>query len=342
MLIAIGGHIGDAVIVTSAIRALRDARPDVEIALLLPSWSAVAVSGHPDVARMHHVDHWHSNRSGGIVGRIGRYVATRRRALRELREACYDVAVDLYPYFPNHGLLLAQAGIPVRLGYTSAGFAPTYTRALPWADDERHMAERHAQMLRAAFPDVDAERWHSYDLPAASAETTARVERVLHEAALERGGYTVLHPGTGSPMKEWPEAHWRQLAALLVERGHMLVFTGQGASERAMVQRITEGLPHCADFTDALSWAEFVEVVRAAAGVITVDTVAGHVAAAVGTPCTTIWIGPASPAHWRPLSEHNTIVTHSVLSVPDTAVREVSVDEVLATVAVPHRHVVGA
>jgi ADP-heptose:LPS heptosyltransferase len=42
--------------------------------------------------------------------------------------------------------------------------------------------------------------------------------------------------------------------------------------------------------------------------VISVDSVAGHVAAAVGTPSVTIWTSSSSPHHWRPLASASVVV----------------------------------
>jgi hypothetical protein len=59
VLLSVGGHLGDAVIATAAIRRLADALPDAEIGVLLPRSSAVVLDGNARVVRRHYVDHWY-------------------------------------------------------------------------------------------------------------------------------------------------------------------------------------------------------------------------------------------------------------------------------------------
>lgn len=303
VLLAVNGHIGDAVIATAALRQLADARPDLELGVVLPTWARAALDGHPAVRWVHTLDHWHTDRGRrGPLAKWWRYLRGRHRTLREIRAVGYDAAVDLYDYFPNAAVLLWRAGIPIRVGYTSAGFSPCYTDPLPWPDDLSHTAERQAALMRVLIGGGGAAT-PQYDLPPARDETVRRVAGLLAREHLRAGGYTVLHVGAGTPAKEWPREQWRQVAVQLAQQGEALVFTGQGPAQRAAIHAIASGLPGCVDLADRLEWAEFVEVIRSARHLVSVDTAAAHVAAATGTPSTILWTSRSNPHHWRPLSD---------------------------------------
>ena len=341
VLLALGGHLGDAVIATAAVRLLADALPDAELGVLLPGWSRVVFDEHPRVRRVHSVDHWHSSRSADVLRtKWNTYRRTRRAALLEVRAEGYDAAVDLYDYFPNSAAFLWRAGIPVRIGFTSAGFAPLYTHLVQWRDDLRHTAERQADLLRVLAPSIGDSPVIHCELPPASPVTAGKVELLLAQHELSPRRFTVMHMGAGSPLKAWSLNAWREVAMQLVARGEKIVFTGQGSKERDDIRMVTAGIPACVDLSGQLDWPSFVHVIRLARRLLAVDTVAGHVAAAVGTPCTTLWTGISSPQHWRPLADVGDVLMHQVPCAPCfrddgcasmRCIRELAVPEVLAS-----------
>jgi ADP-heptose:LPS heptosyltransferase len=151
----------------------------------------------------------------------------------------------------------------------------------------------------------------------------------------------VVHLGSGLALKEWPLARWRELASLLVAEGHQLVFTGSGGDQAEKVRAAIADQPGCVDLCDKLSWAEFVATVSGARLVVTVDSVAGHLAAAAGTPVVVLMTGMNRIPQWQPFAERVAVVTHSVPCAPChtswgceamSCIREVDVASVLEAV----------
>ncbi len=148
----------------------------------------------------------------------------------------------------------------------------------------------------------------------------------------------MLHPGAGAAHKEWPAEKWRGLAKRLLARGRRIVFTGHGEPEKEKIERLIAGLDGCVSLCGRLSWRDFVAVVAGARLVVGVESVVGHVAAAVGTPCVVVCGGVVNPAHWRPWGEQVRVLTHAVACAPCyrkggcagmECVRHVGVDSVL-------------
>jgi ADP-heptose:LPS heptosyltransferase len=342
VLLAVGGHLGDAVIATSAIALVKRAFPAAEIGIVLGSWARTAVEGHADLRWIHTVDHWKVNRSRtSIATRWIHDRRSRRRALREIRAVRYDVAVDLYMYYPNMAGLLWRAGIPVRIGYTSGGYGPLYTHPVDWSDGEQHTAEQQASLLRVLAPGLAAAAGLAYHIPEVPTAARDRAEDVLRDAEVALGQYLVLHMASGSPMREWPREKWRELAAQLAADGHHLVFTGTGDPQRQAADDVARGLPRCANLCGQLGWHEFIHVVKSAELVVCVETVASHIAAAVGTPCVALWTGVARLSHWRPFGAESVVLTNPVPCAPCyrgrgcatmSCVRDLTVDTVLEAV----------
>lgn len=309
ILLCINGHLGDAVIATGAIESLANALPDSEIGVLLPSWSRAVLEGDSRIRHVHTIDHWHTSRASESPGAKWRaYRHSRRRALSEIRSINYDAAVDLYDHFPNAALLLWRAGIPVRIGFDAAGFSALYSHPVAWPDDERHTAERQRLLLSVLLPTLQPVAEPRSSLPPASSDSERRIGSLLAAHDVTPDSFVVLHPGAGAPEKEIAPSRWRHLAERLTADGETVVITGRGAREKETSLAIARDLPRCIDLCDSLDWSDFVQLLRAARAVVSLDSVAGHVAAAVGTPSLTLWTSSSSPDHWRPLGPSNVVV----------------------------------
>jgi ADP-heptose:LPS heptosyltransferase len=341
VLLAVGGHLGDAVMATAAIAYLQAMLPDTEIGLACPSWAHAVFNGDPRVRRLHAIDHWKANRSGDSLARRWRhYRRTRQQAIDEIQLVGYDAAVDLYAYYPNMATLLWRAGVPVRVGLTSGGFGRLYTHRMDWVNDRRHLAERQRDLVRLLAPAHSGELPLRYALPsdAASAE---RVNRLLAPTGVSVGECVLMHIGSGADRRRWHAEAWVTLGRALEARGHRLVFTGRGAQEETAVREIAAQLGRPINLCGHLDWHEFVEAIRGARAVITVETAAAHVAGATGTPCVAIWSGITSRDHWRPLGDSVVLLSRDVPCAPCfrsrgcaamSCVRDLTARDVLAVV----------
>ncbi len=344
ILIAVGGHIGDAIIATSTMELLAGAFPNAEIGVLTPSWSAAIFRRHPAVRRLHVVDHWRLNRAPvATATKVARYVRSARTAVAEMRAAHYDVAFDLYPYYPNMAGVLWRAGIPRRAGFVTGGRGALYTVAAPWIDDRAHVAEQHARLVRRLIVDLAHATPLPYHVERPDAEDARRIRQVLAEHGLG-DGYIVLHPGSGARKKDWPLEHWQELARRLIDDGRRIVLTGAGADEMAAASRIAAALPGCVNLCGAVDWSELTEVIHAADVVVCGDTSVAHLAAAMARPHVVLYSGINPIEEWRPLPPDgvpSALLTNPVPCAPCfrgdgcesmACVRGITVDRAIAAV----------
>jgi len=335
-LVANVAHLGDLVVATAILPVLKSAFPECKIGFLIGSWARPILDGHPLVDDIHILDHWATNRaSAPRRDKLRRYFQTRRHALREIKAARYDAAIDLCWSFPNTLPFLWQARIPVRIGYRSGGSGPLATHSLDFDGHELHVSERHLALVRLLPVSAENLAHAAPVLAPVSGADAAAWQREM-QAALTRGGYIVFHVGAGGNLKVWPASKWRMLTQRWLEAGAQIVFTGAGDKDAALIAEIMAGLSGCFNLCGRLNWAGLVAAITQAQLVICVDTVAGHIAGAVGTPCAVITTGQ-NPYLWHPLGQTHRVLMHPVPCAPChrglgcagmECIRDISVEQV--------------
>lgn len=300
LLLSSFGHLGDCVIASATLELVKKLLPDTEIGMIVGSWSAEVFRGDPRVSWLHIVDHWRLDRKKrSLREKLAQYRQTRRTALRDIRSIDYDVAIDLYYFFPSVAPLFWQAGIPKRIGYRSGGFGRFLTHPHSWVAADQHVALYQARLLAdLGTPPADL----------AAALHDLRMVLAPSAAPPQPSDYVIIHMGTGAVEREWPEERWRTVVTGLAERGVPVVLTGRGATEAARCARIAACVPGVTDRCDALDWQSLLDTIAAARLLIGVNSLSGHLAAAYDVPTITIWAGVVNPAQWRPLGDHATIL----------------------------------
>lgn len=313
VLVAIGGHLGDAVISTNAITQLARALPQAHIGVLSGSWNRQILEGHPNIHRFHAIDHWRLNRaSRSFLHAFRHYRQTRRIALTEIREARYDAAVDLYAWYPNSASILAAADIPIRIGFRSGGNGALFTHELQWQSGW-HVTDDHQAALRALLPTLHWNGSERYNLPPAAA-AQSRWEHRARDAGLEPGAFVLLQPGTRAPYREWRPEAWIEVARHFVARGITVVLAGAGEREASLAGTIAHGAPAVINLCGQLDLQQLRCAIAEAALVVSVNTLSAHLAVATNTPCVVLDTGTEPRGRWFPAQVQS--LTHPVPCSP--------------------------
>jgi ADP-heptose:LPS heptosyltransferase len=291
------------------IAALKSAFPGVRIGFLGSSWAIRIVEQHSLVSRTHIFDHFFLNRRPlPRREKLRSHIRTGKQALKEIREASYDVAIELLPRMHNTVPMFWQAGIPIRIGYRSGGFGHLLTHSLEWEDVNQHASAYHMDLLR--FLPIGEEHLSNTCavLPSSDADR-------LSSVGIDTSRLAVFHPQAGVAFKQWRADKWRELARICSADGYQVAFTGSGADQEAEVSSIIDGIDGCINLCNRLNWDEFISTIEHARFVVCVDTVAQHVASAFNTPCVAIIPGP-NPHIYRPAHERHKVLLEQVDCVP--------------------------
>ncbi len=113
--------------------------------------------------------------------------------------------------------------------------------------------------------------------------------------------YACLHPGASRPANRWPAEDFAALGDRLAGSGRRVVLTG-GEGEAAVTAAVAAAMTApVVDLTGATSVVTLGAVFAGADVVVSNDTGAAHVAAAVGAPSVVVFPTHGDPARWAPL-----------------------------------------
>ena len=289
-------HLGDVLLMTPALHALRIALPDTRITALVGPWSADVLRDNPDVnaietckfpgfARSHR---WTSlspyRQLGEMAGR--------------LRVARYDAALILRFDHWWGAWLAAAAGIPRRVGYNWPETKPFLTEAIPYRAG-RHEVEQNGTLLEALAPGMNSVLGPTrFQVTETDREW---VDQRLATVGIDRDARVIaIHPGAGAPVKQWPIAAWAEVAEhLTTDRQIRIVLTG-GYSERELTAGINARLTHPAlDLARQTTLGQLAALYARAELVLGSDSGPLHLAVAVGAPTIHLY-GPIPPAKFGP------------------------------------------
>jgi predicted lipopolysaccharide heptosyltransferase III len=291
--------IGDVLLTTPAIRALRRRFPQAEILYLVESLAAPVVTHNPHLSETMVIRH----------RRGWRRVAEDLGLAARLRSRRVDVAIDLHGG-PRSAWLTWATRAPVRVGYDVSGRQWMYTHLAP---RPRGYAPRHSVLnqwdLLAAFepsfteePDRNQDRLEMPVTPAARAGAAQRLSALGLSAD---DPLTVLHVGAGNEFRRWPEQDFAAVAAGLVDGTEQRVVVVGAAGDAALVERVVSQARTVSGaagrIAAAAGWPlpELRALMDCAVLFIGGDSGPMHVAAASDVPIVALF-GPTLPVHWAP------------------------------------------
>jgi len=306
--------VGDAVMTTPAIGAVREHFPQAEITLLANSLVSQLFSPHPWVDRLITFD-----RNGAHRGFTGRF-----RLAAQLRKEAFDAAIILPNSFDS-ALIPWLAGIPVRLGKNSDGRGLLLTGC--YRPDELtpicHEVEYYLGLLghfgitgQAAAPFLST-------TPAEDGEAAALLDR----HGIRADDFLLgINPGAafGSAKRWYPDRFAdvaRQLSRL--KKARVVIFGGPGETDiAAEIEQHLGGV--CLNLAGTTTVRGLMALIRKCSLFITNDSGPMHVAAAFGVPLVAIF-GSTDHATTSPYTERAVVVRKDIECAP-CKLRECPID----------------
>jgi heptosyltransferase-2 len=286
LLLRATNWLGDAVMTTPAMSALRRACPRARIVLLAKPMVAEMFRHHPDVDEV--MVYERPGRHDGALGRA--------RMAWELRRRRFDAALLLQNAF-DAALLAFLAGIPERAGYATDGRWMLLTHPVRFAPDllARHEVEYYLHLLeRLGIP-----RPASPTLCIAVADD----EREAMASLLERHGIDrgkpvlAVNPGAayGSAKRWYPDRFAAVADALSAEWGAGVVVLGSPA-EAPLAGEIGAAMRGPAvNLAGRTTVREMMALLSLSSFLVSNDSGPMHIGAALGVPLVAIF----GPTDWR-------------------------------------------
>jgi lipopolysaccharide heptosyltransferase II len=299
--------LGDVLMTTPAIRALKGSSPGRDITLLTSSSGAEAGRLAPDVDQVLVYDApWMKGMASPLTPQAD------LKMVEALRHGAFDAAVIFTVYSQSAlpaAMLCYLADIPQRLAHCRENPYQLLTHWVRETEPEmclRHEVRRQLDLVATVGAHTDEERL-SIAIPE---KVDTYVDELLGEIE-DHQPWVVVHPGATAASRRYPPEGFATVARRVVqELGHGVVFTGT-EPERGLIDQIRAemGVPS-RSLVGVLDVPALAAVLTRASLLISNNTGTVHVAAAVGTPIVDLY-ALTNPQH-TPWQVPHRVLFHDV------------------------------
>ncbi|HEX4208355.1 MAG TPA: glycosyltransferase family 9 protein, partial [Ktedonobacteraceae bacterium] len=300
-------HLGDMVMVTPILHALKAQAPDAHITMMVGPWSREIVARHPTVDAVITCEFPGFQRAAQHP--FAPYTLLVKTA-RQLRAGSYDMALNLRPDFWWGAALLYLACIPRRLGYAIQPGTPFLTQSLATGAHE-HATISNLRLTSAGLQTLGyatlEEPYTPARYPACFVPTEEEDQWVA--TRLEQAGITpetpivVIHPGTGADVKLWRPEGWAHVADILAQATTctqpVRVILSGSPKERALLEQIAQGMQAEPVLLSNMSVGRLAALLKRASLVLGVDSGPLHLAVPQQHPTVRIF-GPTDARIFGP------------------------------------------
>lgn len=279
-------YIGDVLLTTPFLRALRRGFPDARVTVLVNPGTGEVLRHNPDV------DEVLSFPRTGLIPQVQCY--------RELRARGFDCVVDLTDG-DRSAFISFMTGARVRIGFNHENRlrGRLYSRCVEAAYDAVHVIDYHAM----ALPSLGLSMEGGDPVLPLSGEDHERAHHVVESLQLDRTRWVMIHPAARYWFKAWPPDRFAALGDAFHERGFQVALVGS-PEERPIgteiLQTAKRPMISLIGNTRLLELAALMTRCRLFVGN---DAGPMHMAAAVGCPVVALF-GPSNPAVWAPRGKH--------------------------------------
>lgn len=301
--------LGDVLMTTPALRAVRERAAGCEVTLLTsPSGAAIAAL----VPVIDDVIVYDAPWLKGTAQR--RDAATDLEMIAHLRDRGFDASI-IFTVFTQSALPAAQlcylADIPLRLAHARENPYQLLSTWIP--DPEPAQGIRHEVARQLALVEHVGCRTHDTTLALRVPPLArCRVHAMLSSLQLDAGQpWLLIHPGATAPSRRYPAERFGEAAAVLSAELHAAVLVTGDVSEVGLVDdvcRATGDRAH--SLAGRLDLGELAALIEAAPVLITNNTGPAHLAAAVGTPVVDLY-ALTNPQH-TPWHVPSRVLSHDV------------------------------
>lgn len=290
--------IGDVVLSTALLRALRANYPEARIALLAKSYASDLLANSGLVDEVIPFDFPWTAFSGKLSP--GKYVPSEFRALiRRLRAGDFDVSLDARRDVRSNAITYL-AGARRRIGYDFGGGAHLLTDVLPSGTQNEHKVSDWLALLAPLGVKLQAS--FAPSLTVTEAEKASARRRFAMLGLSAEKPIVGIHPGASNAVRHWNPDRFAAVIDLLVEeRGVQVVLFEEKEGDsskiapRHWVRRVK---------TDLRS---FMSLVTQCELLLCSDSGPMHIASALGVPVTALF-GPQRREWYGPRGERDRVV----------------------------------
>jgi lipopolysaccharide heptosyltransferase II len=291
-------NLGDVLMTTPALAAVRHSLPDAQLTLLA-SPSGAALAPH-----LPWLDDVITARVPWVKHPEGAQTIDPQALATEIARHRFDAAIIFTTYTQSAlpaALVLQMAGIPLRLAHVREN---PYRLLTHWVRDPepamvRHEVERQLALVAAVGMTAPDDHLHFHVRPQDFAAAQARLAAAGIDAEQP---YLVVHPGASAPSRRYPAERFGEAVAQIA-RSHpwpVVYLAGADEAKLAATARRHAGPMTSVDFSGELALGELAAIIGNSRLLLANNSGPAHIAAALGTPVVDLY-ALTNPQHapWR-------------------------------------------
>jgi len=292
--------IGDFLMATPALRALKLHGSVHSVTLLAGNSIAAVVQGNPHLDKIYYLD-------DAMIFK-GSFLAKLAEVLKiswRLRREKFDLGFNFHRDW-RFNIILFLAGCKKRIGFVSGRKSWLLSEGVAITGIKHHIFHYCDLLKGLGIFCLD----FKMEFPLTEVVLNAAAAKFLQPEKLI--DYVVLAPGGAANVKEemdsrrWGAENYAALAGLLIGAGRRVVLLGSGGDQK-IASLIKAAQPEVIDFCSQTNLAEAAALLKKSRLVVCNDSGLMHLAAAVGAPIIAIF-GPTHPEEKKPLSAGNIAV----------------------------------
>ena len=323
--------IGDTVLMTPCLAALKAWRPDLEITVVSEPLAAPLLENHPLVDDL-------------IIAEGS--LSSRSALISKLRKARFGAAFNMHGG-PTGALLARLAGSTQSVGYQGQALSWLLSRRAPAPDvilgrSRIHSVEQQLALLNwTGVPLVDSR-------PQLSLHVNPEIEQRVRTKLESLGGHSwkeilwrgfgCIMPGAAFESKRWNAEGFACAADHLRERWNLPCVIVAGPGQEELARQVASKTLAQTPVVDGLSLKELVALLAMTRVFVGNDSGPMHIAAALERPIVAVWGSsdqsvwhPWTEAPWRIISSKSTPAQHDLCEA-NGGIKSIGTDEVITAV----------
>ncbi len=297
--------IGDTVLTTPSLIALKRFLPDAQIDILLEDWVAPVLDGFDAV--------------DNIPTFQPKSKKSRVEIALKLRRNKYDVVFNLHGGTTST-FFVRSTGAKHRFGFSHYRYKSLYNHRLSsatdfWKKKDLHSAEQHLALFGFAGVPVEdkpksrlvvtemASKSLEEKLTAETQRSAGISQRLFPRSSaetlrLDGEKIALIHPAAAFDTKQWATENFARVAEFLCEKGFSVIAIAT-KKERDVLENLKRSSSAQITTFDDLTLPEITALASKAELFVGNDSGIAHIAAAMDTPSVVIF-GSSNIVHWRP------------------------------------------
>jgi heptosyltransferase-3 len=277
-------YIGDVLLATPTLRAIKVTQLDARVTMMVNRGTEDVLSGNPDLDEIIVLD------KGSL--------AAQSRLISGLRSRRFDTVIDLTDG-DRSAFLSWVSGALIRIGFNDEQRwrGHYYTQVVQSVPGVRHRIDRDLEALKLLGIQAGSKDPQLWLTP----EEMNSADQLLNQLGVQRSQpMVILQPGARYWFKAWPPERFAELADQLVSQYGCQVLIGGSNQDIDLAEQIRQ-MAKCNPIVMAgrTTIKQFAAIAKKSVLFVGSDSGAMHIASAVGTPVVGMF-GPSNPREWGP------------------------------------------